>query len=134
MHNRASDDIDLGVKVNRVVPLWSIVVVVGALIGNGIQSYYNGIEQSKSQVKLEAAVNSLTQKVDTYATNQNAQNLKDAEHDLKIGYINDQIANMRQRMNNIESLLPRSFPAAPQTYISPQYQPNNPPPNYPKGQ
>lgn len=124
MHTRASDDIDTGIKVNRVVPLWGIILVVGAGIFNVVQNYNAQQQQAASILKLEASVTALTVKLDGILTTQNAANLADAQHDLKIGYINDQIANLRNRLASVENVLPRQYQPA-QTIIQMPADPPN---------
>lgn len=115
MHTRASDDLDTGIKVNRVVPLWGIILIVGAGMVNIVQSWNAQQTQASSIIKLEASVTALTVKLDGILTSQNSANLADAQHDLKIGYINDQITNLRNRLASVENVLPRQY--QPQTII-----------------
>lgn len=118
MHSRANDPADTGIRVNRVVPLWGIIGVVGIGFASLVQSHYSQEDQAKSIATLEKSVVALTVKLDGILATQQMANTKDAEHDLKIGYINDQITNLRSRMTSIETVIPRSYPqSSPQVVI-----------------
>lgn len=116
MHARSSDDLDTGIKVNRVVPIWGILLVLGAGLFNIVQSFNAQREQAGNITRLETSVVALTVKLDGILTTQNASNLADAQHDLKIGYINEQITNLRSRLASVEGAMPRQY-QIPQTVI-----------------
>lgn len=116
--NTRSNDVETGIKVNRVVPLWGIILIIGTGIGSAVQMHNAQEKLSEQNERLEKSILALTVKLDALVERQISSKSKDDEHDFKLSNLKDQMDNMRTRMTNIESVLPRQYPQqAPQQVI-----------------
>lgn len=95
------------IRVVREIPLWGIVTLVttGVMFGAGtfINQYY-GQKELFSLVSMQTAkISELTDKLSRITTNIQTKDLKDLEHDIRLGDLNRRMANMESDHTKILS-------------------------------
>lgn len=73
-----------GVRIERTIPLWGIITVIGAIAAQGF-AVINGQDKQAIQLTHQAAeMAKMAAKLDALSTEANTKNTKDMEQDLRL--------------------------------------------------
>lgn len=95
-----STDSNKGLYITRGVPVWGLITAIGTVILYAVLSW----AQLQAQGTL---ITTISTQMGEIIRSLSANNLKDLEHDLKIGALTNQVNSLASRLSSIEANLPR---------------------------
>lgn len=90
MTHTRSDDTPL-MKVNREIPVWSLVTCIALIILQAAGMFFTQLEHGKTLIKLENQVSTLTVEI-------TKTNMKTVEYDFRLGDIDRRLARMEAQL------------------------------------
>lgn len=96
-------DNEANLHINRTIPLWGIVTLLGMVALQAISLYYGQASQGEKIAGVQVSVTAINVKLDSVQVAQNKSDLKDLEHDFKITSLTNRIAAL-------ENVLQRQLP------------------------